>query len=95
MANLYANVVQIDRADQLRECFRMLTDRSASLLNIRDYGFALGHPADVVIINARSPEQAISEIAQPVAAFKNGRQTVRWDLPQLLRPALERANRLR
>jgi cytosine deaminase len=95
MANLYANVVQIDRADQLRECFRMLTDRSASLLNIRDYGFGVGHPADVVIINAQSPEQAISEIAQPVAVFKNGRQTVRWDLPQLLRPALERANRLR
>jgi cytosine deaminase len=90
MANLYANVVQLDRADQLRECFRMLTDRSASLLNIRDYGFEIGHPADVVIINAQSPEQAISEIAQPVAVFKNGRQTVRWDLPQLLRPALER-----
>ena len=86
IANLYANVVQIDRADQLRECFRMLTDRSALLLNIRDYGFGLGHPADIVIINAQSPEQAISEIAQPVAVFKNGRQTVRWDLPQLLRP---------
>jgi cytosine deaminase len=86
MANLYANVVQIDRAAQLRECFRMLTDRSASLLNFRDYGFAAGHPADVVIINAQSPEQAISEIAQPVAVFKNGRRTVRWDLPKLMRP---------
>jgi cytosine deaminase len=86
MANLYANVVQLDRAAQLHECFRMLTDRSASLLNLRDYGFAVGHPADVVIINARSPEQAISEIAQPIAAFKNGRRTVRWDLPRLMRP---------
>jgi cytosine/creatinine deaminase len=86
MANLYANVVQLDRAAQLHECFRMLTDRSASLLNLRDYGFAVGHPADVVIINAQSPEQAISEIAQPVAAFKNGRRTVRWDLPRLMRP---------
>jgi tripartite-type tricarboxylate transporter receptor subunit TctC len=47
--------------------------------------FAAGHPADVVIINAQSPEQAIAEIAQPVAAFKNGRQTVRWDLPRLVR----------
>jgi cytosine/creatinine deaminase len=86
MANLYANVVQLDRAAQLHECFRMLTDRPASLLNLRDYGFAVGHPADVVIINAQSPAQAISEIAQPVAAFKNGRQTVRWDLPRLVRP---------
>jgi cytosine deaminase len=86
MANLYANVTQLDRAAQLRECFQMLTDRSASLLNLRDYGFAVGHPADIVIINAQSPEQAISEIAQPVAAFKNGRHTVRWDLPRLMRP---------
>jgi cytosine deaminase len=86
MANLYANVVQIDRAAQLRECFRMLTDRSASLLNIRDYGFRVGNPADVVIVNAQSPEQVIAEIAQPVAVFKNGRQTVRWNLPELLRP---------
>jgi len=86
MANLYANVIQLDRAAQLHECFRMLTDRSASLLNLRDYGFAVGYPADVVIINAQSPEQAISEIAQPVAVFKNGRRTVRWDLPRLMRP---------
>src|SRR5262249_56231111 len=47
MANLYANVIQIDQAAQLRECFRMLTDRSASLLNLRNYGFAAGLPAAV------------------------------------------------
>jgi len=52
MANLYANVIQLDRASQLRECFRMLTDRSARLLNFKEYGFAVGHPADVVIIDA-------------------------------------------
>jgi cytosine deaminase len=86
MANLYANVVQLDRAAQLRECFRMLTDRAASLLNLADYGFVRGNPADVVIVDAQSPEQAISEIAKPLAAFKNGKQTVRWDLPKLLRP---------
>src|SRR5215472_15995898 len=33
MANLYANVLQIDRATELHECFRMLTDHSAALLN--------------------------------------------------------------
>jgi len=86
MANLYANVLQLDRPAALRECFRMLTDRSARLLNMQDYGFAVGHPADVVIINAQAPEQAVAEIAQPVAAFKNGRQTVAWRLPELLRP---------
>jgi cytosine deaminase len=64
----------------------MLTTRSAQLLNFMDYRFAVGNPADVVILNAQTPEQAVAEIAQPVAAFKNGRQTMRWNLPELLRP---------
>jgi cytosine deaminase len=86
IANLYANVLQLDRPVQLRECFEMLTDRSARLLNYTDYGFVLGNPADVVVLNAQTPEQAVAEIAQPVAAFKNGRQTMRWTLPELMRP---------
>jgi len=86
MANLYANVLQLDRPAELTECFRMLTERSARLLNLDDYGFALGRPADVVIINAQSPAQAIAEIAQPLAAFKHGKRTVAWQPPALLRP---------
>ena len=86
IANLYANVLQVDRPAHLRECFEMLTERSARLLNYKDYGFAVGNPADVVIINATTPEQAVAEIAQPLAAFKNGRQTMTWNLPELVRP---------
>jgi cytosine/creatinine deaminase len=86
MANLYANVLQVDRPAELRECFGMLTDMSARLLNLKDYGFAIGHPADVVVINASTPEQVIAEIAQPLAMFKNGKQTVLWHPPELLRP---------
>jgi len=85
IANLYANVVQLDRPEQMRECFNMLTERSALLLNLRDYGFKVGNPGDVVIVNAQTPEQAVAEISQPLAAFKNGRQTMVWDPPKLLR----------
>ncbi len=86
IANLYANVLQLDRPAQLRECFEMLTHRSARLLNLKDYGFKVGNPADIVIIDAHSPQQAIAEISQPVVAFKNGKQTVSWQPPELLRP---------
>ncbi len=86
IANLYANILQVDRPAQLRECFEMLTTRSARLLNYDDYGFAVGNPADVVILNAQTPEQAVAEIAQPIAAFKNGKQTMKWELPELMRP---------
>jgi len=86
IANLYANVLQLDRPAQLRECFDMLTRHSARLLNMDNYGFAPGYPADVAIFDARTPEQAIAEISRPVAVFKAGRQTVRWHAPELLRP---------
>lgn len=86
IANLYANVLQVDRPRQLRECFEMLTGGSATVLNYDDYGFKPGNPADVVILDAETPEQAVAEIAQPLAAFKNGRQTMRWTLPELVRP---------
>jgi cytosine deaminase len=86
MANLYANVLQIDRPQELRKCFNMLTDMSARLLNLKDYGFTVGNPADVMVIGAQTPEQAIAEIAQPLAVFKNGKRTVVWHPPELLRP---------
>ncbi len=86
IANLYANVLFLDRPAELRQCFELLTDRSARLLNFKDYGFAVGNPADVVVMNTQTPEQAVAEIAQPVAAFKNGKQTMRWNLPELMRP---------
>jgi cytosine deaminase len=84
MANMYANVLQVDRPAAIAECFNLLTDRSARLMNLTDYGFTVGNPADVVVFNATSPLQAISEISQPVAAFKNGRQTMEWALPRML-----------
>jgi cytosine/creatinine deaminase len=86
MANLHANVLQVRHPMQLRECFAMLTERSARLLNLADYGLAVGNPADVVVFDAQTPEQAIAEIRNPLAAFKRGRQTVVRRPPQLIRP---------
>ncbi len=86
MANLHANVLQIATPAQLRECFSMLTDRSARLLNLKNYGLVVGNPADIVVIDAVTPEQAIAEIRQPLAVFKRGRQTVVRHPPELVRP---------
>jgi cytosine deaminase len=86
MANLHANVLQIAQQAQLREIFAMLTERSARLLNLQDYGIAIGNPADIVVIDAETPEQAVAEIRQPLAVFKRGQQTVRRSPAELLRP---------
>ena len=87
MANLHANVLQRGRPEELRECFAMLSERSARLLNLKDYGLAVGNPADIVIIDAESPEQAIAQIRPPLAVWKRGRRTVLRHPPELVRPA--------
>ncbi|HET8995297.1 MAG TPA: amidohydrolase family protein, partial [Acetobacteraceae bacterium] len=76
MANLQANVCQIGQAQQLRDCFAMLTERSARLMNLNDYGIRVGNPADIVVLDAASPEQAVAEITPPLAVFKRGHRTV-------------------
>jgi cytosine/creatinine deaminase len=86
MANLHANVLQIAAPDELRALFGMLTERSARLLNLKDYGIAPGNPADLVVIDAETPEQAIAEIRPPLAVWKRGRRTVIRHPPELLAP---------
>jgi cytosine deaminase len=76
MANLQANVCQISHPHRLRECFAMLTERSARLMNLKDYGIAVGNPADIVVIDALTPEQAVAENAAPLVVFKRGVRTV-------------------
>jgi cytosine deaminase len=86
MANLHANVLQVGDPDGIAECFHMVSDRSARLMNLNDYGIAVGNPADVVVIDAATPGQAVAEIAQPLAVFKAGRRTVTRTRPELHRP---------
>jgi cytosine deaminase len=55
MANLYANIAQVGARDIIVECLAMVSERSARLLNRDDYGIAVGHPADLVVIDATDP----------------------------------------
>jgi cytosine deaminase len=87
MANLHANVLQVGEREKLAECFAMLTSEAAALMNLRDYGVRVGNPADVVIVDAEDPAQAVAEITPPLAVFKNGRRTVTRPRAELHRPA--------
>jgi len=64
----------------------MLTDRSARLMNLTDYGLAVGNPADVVVFDATSPEQAVAEVRAPLVVFKRGVRTVTRPRAELHRP---------
>jgi len=86
IANLYANAVQRGTERDLSDCFAMLTDRPARILRRDDYGIAAGHPADLVVWNARTPAEVIATVAQPVMGFKRGRRLFTREIATLLRP---------
>jgi cytosine deaminase len=86
MANLHANILQVGQPERLAELFSMITDRSARLMNLEDYGLAVGNPADLVVIDAPTPAMAVAAIAPVLAVYKNGRQTVTRPRARLLPP---------
>jgi cytosine deaminase len=85
MANLYANVAQLGRAADLASCLDMVTTLPARLMNLRNYGIAIGHPADIVVLDCRDPALAVAELARPLFGMKNGRRTFVWPPPRLVR----------
>ncbi len=86
MANLYANVTHLGRPGDLAACLDMITHRPARAMNLRDYGIAIGHPADLVTLDATDATGAIAEIAQPLWGMKAGRMSFARPRAQILRP---------
>jgi cytosine/creatinine deaminase len=86
MANLYANVAQTGRAEELQACFDMVTTLPARLMNLKDYGLAVGNPADIVVLDCADPVSAVAELAQPVLGMKRGRISFQHAPATLNRP---------
>jgi cytosine deaminase len=84
LANFYAHIVQVSTDAQITQCWSMITDNAARMLNLPHYGVAVGNPADLVVLDATSAVQAIREIRQPLLVYKGGLQTVGWTKPALL-----------
>jgi len=75
MANLYANIAQLAGAADLRTCFDLVTTSAARLMNAADYGIAVRHPADIVVLDSRDPASAVAELAPPLFGWKRGRRS--------------------
>ena len=85
MANLYANVVQIGRPAELASCLDMVTTLPAKLMNLRNYGIAIGNPADLVVLDCTDRAGAVAEIVRPLFGMKRGRRTFVCPPARLLR----------
>ena len=51
-----------------------MTALPARLMNLRDYGIAIGNPADLIVLDTDSGRDAIAELPEVLMGFKNGRQ---------------------
>jgi cytosine deaminase len=76
MANLYANICQVGKKADMRECFQMITHRPAKLWGLKDYGVSAGKSADLVVLDAQAVDGAVAELAPVLYTFKRGRKTV-------------------
>jgi cytosine deaminase len=74
MANFYANVAQVG-PDGFQLCLDLVTALPARLMNLGDYGIAIGNPADLVVLDTATGSDALAEIAEPIMGFKNGRKS--------------------
>ncbi|MCL6654572.1 amidohydrolase [Agrobacterium rubi] len=83
IANLYANVMQLSRDEDIDEVFAMVSRRAAAIMRA-DYGLAVGAPADLVILDAPDQRAAIRSIAPAHAGWKAGRKTFLRARPEIL-----------
>ncbi|MCX8997077.1 amidohydrolase family protein [Rhizobiaceae bacterium BDR2-2] len=74
MANLYANVVQLSRDDDMRLVFSMVSTAAAHLLRAPS-GLAVGTEATVVLLDCPDPAAAVREVARVIGGWKRGRRS--------------------
>jgi cytosine deaminase len=86
MANFYANVAQAG-VSEFETCLDLVTDLPARLLNLGDYGIAVGNPADLVVLDTDSGPNAIAELPDVLAGYKRGRQVFERRPAVVFRPA--------
>lgn len=85
-ANLLANVCHLGTPAELARCLAWVSEESARMIRLPDYGLAPGCHADFLVVDVRTPAHVISELGQPLMGFKAGRQTFERSPAMLLRP---------
>ncbi|KYG20457.1 amidohydrolase [Bradyrhizobium sp. AT1] len=85
MANFYANVAHASVND-FDTCLDLVTELPARLMNLDDYGFKVGNPADLIVLDTRDSRFAVAELPDILMGFKSGRQTFERQRPALFQP---------
>ena len=84
--NMQAIVTQRGTDAEVRAAWDMTTSSAARLMGLKDYGIAVGAPADLVVLDAPDPVTALRTVAPVLMAYKRGRRTVTREPVRLHRP---------
>ena len=77
VAHMGLHVAQMTGQEAMRACFRAVTETPASILGLTGYGVAPGCNADLVLLQARDPVEAIRLRATRLAVIRRGRVIAR------------------
>jgi cytosine deaminase len=72
VAHMGLHVAQMTSQAQMRACFDAVTVNGAKILGLEGYGLAVGCHADFVLLQARSPAEAIRLRAARLAVVRRG-----------------------
>ncbi|MGE0119552.1 MAG: amidohydrolase family protein [Dongiaceae bacterium] len=88
VAHMAAHVGQMTGLDAMRACYAAVTENAAKILGLEGYGVAPGCSADMVVLQAADPIEAIRLKATRLHVIRHGRviaetpaTTARLDLP--------------
>ncbi|MEO8484969.1 MAG: amidohydrolase family protein [Betaproteobacteria bacterium] len=73
VASMGLHIAQMTGQDAMRACFDAVTSTPASILGLEGYGIAPGCRADLVLLEARDPVEAIRLRATRLAVVRSGR----------------------
>lgn len=73
MANLYATLARTGTRARLRDALDMITYGPAAQMRLSEYGVRVGCAADLVVLDARTPEGIVASIAPALWGLKRGR----------------------
>jgi cytosine deaminase len=77
VAHMGLHVAQMTGVQAMQACFRAVTETPAKILGLTGYGIAPGCNADLVLLDARDPVEAIRLRAARVAVLRRGRVIAR------------------
>lgn len=78
-AHMAVHVAQMTGLDAMARCYEAVTGGAAAAMRLPGYGLAVGHDADIVILDARDPVEAIRLRPPRLAVIKAGRLIARTD----------------